>query len=729
MFAGLDEIDWAGMSHAYGPAVEVPELLRGLVSADPATREIALDGMYGAVHHQGDVYACTLACVPYLFEVATSPGGPDRGPVVTLLASIGGAEVDDLDELLRSYEDEDGEDGDDEDGDDEDGEDDGDDEEDEAENYRLAHAAVAAGFPVFLDLLTDPDPAVRRAVPEAMLVCRAEAARVLDVLRHRLPAEPDPEARTALVETVGTLVRRAAAGHLPGVGESTLRSATGWLLDLVDDGSVAPALRLTALTSVSAGAPSLLPADLVPRALTLLDGAYQTPAPPPEPAGFSTDTLLGAVRELREQADAGRQGPRLGPAVGSLSRALGDRVEDRLRLVGTLLRGSDRERRLDALPAAAQLVDGWRGDYRELVVLLAAQLADPHPKLSRAAARPLVHLGELNRPAADALAEAVTGAAREEPHDSAAGPPAWLMVWPSHGPTVGGTLTALAGLGDLRALPPLRWALERDDPPKDVGAVLSGLGPAAVELLPLVRRELRRLTPESRDFQERRGGLARAVGALGPLGVPALPELLPLATDPWVIREIGRLGPAAQEAVPVLRPLLDAPERGPALAAGSALYRITGDPGPVLPVLGRFLDGDGYDAADAAEVVAEIGPAAVGWLPRLRDLLRQPDPNTWLHLRAARAIWRVAGDAGAVLPVLSRIWDRNVYTRSDVAKIWAEIGHPAAAALPLLRAEQARPRRHTARDTGWGSGQVTGDEELLRLMAGAVTALGGDDAG
>ncbi|MGI5147375.1 HEAT repeat domain-containing protein [Plantactinospora sp. CA-294935] len=710
MFAGLDEIDWAGMSHAYGPATEVPELLRGLVSADPATREIALDGMYGAVHHQGDVYACTIACVPYLFEVVTRAGGAGRGPVVSLLASIGGAEVDDPDELVRSAEA--GRD-----------EEDDDDVESWAENYRRAEAVVAAGLPVFLDLLTDPDPAVRRAVPEALLVCRAEAPRVLDTLRRRLPAEPDAEARTALVEAVGSLVRRAAAGHLPSVPESSLRAATTWLLELVGDTSVAPALRLTALTSVSAGARTMLPADLVPRALTLLDGAYQEPASAPEPAGFTTDTLIGAVRALHEQADAGRRGARLGPAVGSLSRALGDRVDDRIRLVSTLLDGSDRERRLDALPAAGQLVDGWRGDYRELVGLIGRQLTDPHPSLPRAAARTLVHLGELNRPAADALAEAVAGAAREEPHNSAAGLPAWVMVWPSHGPTVGGTLVALARLGDARALPPLRWALERDEPPKDAGAALSGLGPAAVELLPLVRRQLRRLSPTDRDFQERRGGLARAVGSLGPAGVPALPELLPLATDGWVIRQLGRLGPAARDAVPVLRPLLDAPQRGPALAAAAALHRITGDPAPLLPVLGRFLDGDQFDASDAAQEIAEIGPAAAEWLPRLRALLGRPDPHGWLHLRAAGAVWRVAGDAETVLPVLSRVWERNVHARRAVATLWAEIGTPAAAALPLLRAEQERARRHTARDNGWSSAQVGEDEELLRLMAAAVTAL------
>jgi hypothetical protein len=64
------------MRHAYGPATEVPDLLRGLVSEDPATREIALDGIYGAVHHQGDVYECTVAAIPFLLEAAAVPALP-----------------------------------------------------------------------------------------------------------------------------------------------------------------------------------------------------------------------------------------------------------------------------------------------------------------------------------------------------------------------------------------------------------------------------------------------------------------------------------------------------------------------------------------------------------------------------------------------------------------------------------------------------------------------------
>src|SRR5215813_12822493 len=76
LFTGLDEIDWAGMHHAYGRAVEVPGLLRRLIDPDPAVRECALDYMYGVVHHQGNVYPCTIATIPFLLRIAERPDAP-----------------------------------------------------------------------------------------------------------------------------------------------------------------------------------------------------------------------------------------------------------------------------------------------------------------------------------------------------------------------------------------------------------------------------------------------------------------------------------------------------------------------------------------------------------------------------------------------------------------------------------------------------------------------------
>ncbi|MET9477879.1 HEAT repeat domain-containing protein, partial [Streptomyces sp. NPDC002922] len=185
MFAGIDEVDWASMEHAYGPADDVPGLLRGLASADPAEREGALDGMYGAVHHQGDVYACTLACIPFLFELVADPGIQDRGSIVELLTSIGGIDLDEDDEEELDEEEIEG-----------------------AANYAMAATAVTAGAGVFFELISDEDPGVRLAAPLALATLHGHPVRVLALLRERLPVEPDEEVRLALVEAAGRVALR-----------------------------------------------------------------------------------------------------------------------------------------------------------------------------------------------------------------------------------------------------------------------------------------------------------------------------------------------------------------------------------------------------------------------------------------------------------------------------------------------------------------------------------------
>ncbi|MEV5888934.1 hypothetical protein [Nonomuraea fuscirosea] len=52
-FAELDQIDWAGLRHAYGPAGDDPGLLRALASDDPGLRAEALGELCTNVFHQG----------------------------------------------------------------------------------------------------------------------------------------------------------------------------------------------------------------------------------------------------------------------------------------------------------------------------------------------------------------------------------------------------------------------------------------------------------------------------------------------------------------------------------------------------------------------------------------------------------------------------------------------------------------------------------------------------
>nr|BFE53201.1 hypothetical protein GCM10017745_66280 [Saccharothrix mutabilis subsp. capreolus] len=643
VLTGLDGIDWSALRHAYGPAHEVPDLLRGLASDDPEVREVALDGLYGAVLHQGSVYDSTLAAVPFLLRLA-SADGPGRAAAVEFLAAVAGSCAE-----------------------------------------REPGVVVAAG-PVFLDALAHPDPAVRTAACTGVVACRPEgAARALSA---RLALEPDVDVRIAVVDALRALSEVDELVAVAGGGDR-------------------PAVRLTALAGVADLDPDRLPDDVVAAAGELVRRVYAEGTSAPEPAGFSTDTLVGHIREHEEAAARGRRAARAMPLLAGLSRALGDRVADRARLLRPLLTADDWEVRLDAVRVAGQAVSGWRGDHTELVRLIGDQLLAPEPRLPRAAADALRYLDLVAAPAADALARSVERSPRAAPPDTLA----WVVEWPAGGSSVGTALAALAALGDARALPALTWALERPVPPADIGHALRGPAAGAASLVPLIRRRLADLpVPEGHD--RHRSGLFAALGAMGGDAVPAVPDLV--AHLPDALPAVTTLGPHASAAVPALHVLLDDPEHE--VPAAFALWRVTGAADRVLPVLLRHVED-----TRALEALAEIGRPETA--PALRPLLDHD--RGWVRLGAAVALWRATGDVAGALPVLREVWEENRHTRAGIARAVARMGPAAAALAPLLRAEVARPDRLGSSTGGvWSSDGVRADEELRRECRAALTALG-----
>jgi hypothetical protein len=86
--AGLEEIAWAGLVHAYGPAGDVPGLLRALISESPDERERAMHELYGNIFHQGSRYEATAHAVPFLARLAVDLRTPRRDEIVHLLVAV-----------------------------------------------------------------------------------------------------------------------------------------------------------------------------------------------------------------------------------------------------------------------------------------------------------------------------------------------------------------------------------------------------------------------------------------------------------------------------------------------------------------------------------------------------------------------------------------------------------------------------------------------------------------
>jgi hypothetical protein len=88
MLDDLDDIDWSSLEHAYGPATDVPEHLRGLLAGSAQERGRALSGLYGGICHQGTRYEASAPAVPFLLELLEDPATPDRAAIAGLVAAV-----------------------------------------------------------------------------------------------------------------------------------------------------------------------------------------------------------------------------------------------------------------------------------------------------------------------------------------------------------------------------------------------------------------------------------------------------------------------------------------------------------------------------------------------------------------------------------------------------------------------------------------------------------------
>ncbi len=660
MFRGIDEVEWASLRHAYGSAEDVPGLLRGLASADPAERQTALDGMYGAVHHRGEVYDSTLACVPILLALAVRPEVRDRAGVVELLVSIG---------------DEDGARGD---------------------LAARARAVLRARAGVFVRLAGDADAGVRRAVPGALVRFLDPPARVLALVRERITVERDDKVLLALTESLGLFARRHRM-----TGDAHAAEAVRLLTELSRP-PYGPGLRLAALGQLAGCAPELLPADLVPAVVRLLRdrSAQRVSAAGDAYEGPGPDTLAGRLLRLRPSDE---EGSRL---LRTLHSALGSRVADRIALLCGQLTSPDPLDRCNGVWMSAGLFREWRDGHAEPVTLIGGQLGAQEDRLHDAAVAVLVELGELAAPAADQLHALVTYR-----------PGLRIRHRERSAPALGGPLKALAGTGDARAAPVLAEVLAGPVVPDDLGLVIPHLGRAALPLAPALRRRLARVPLDAPDLHRRAVPLLSALTALG--DGESLPAVLRLlrglpdglrrrdAVTEAAVRALGVFGGGAREAIPDLRGLL---ETDCAVAAADALWSVTGDADAVLPVLLRELTSPASDRRRrAAAVLGRLGPAARPALPGLREAAGSGD--AWARATAACAVWRTTGEPEGFLALLRSTWARHPRTRRTIAAHVSALGPAGTPLHDVLRAELADPRRHRPDSGGQG---IREDLGLLR---------------
>ncbi|MFI7597906.1 hypothetical protein [Actinoplanes sp. NPDC049681] len=260
MLDELDRVDWAALTHAYGPAHDVPGMLR----------EAALDDLYGSIFARGEVYSATAAAVPFLVSLAAG-GRADFLWMVGLLADPAQTRGE----------------------------------------TALVRAAVRAERDRLVPLLSHPAADMRAAAAYALARCDIDPA----ILRERWDRETDAGVRASLVPGLrltaaitdpDPAVRASAAVTLVRDGIPLPRdpAVVEGLAAAVEAGAEVPWLRWAAADWLDVVVPAVADPALVSRLLRSL----------------SADTRRAAVRALTLRCQASRSAPAvlvplLGPSL------------------------------------------------------------------------------------------------------------------------------------------------------------------------------------------------------------------------------------------------------------------------------------------------------------------------------------------------------------------------------------------------------------------------------
>ncbi|MER5479171.1 hypothetical protein ABT026_19705 [Streptomyces sp. NPDC002734] len=246
-FDGLDDLPWSAVSHAYGAADDLPDLLRALAGPDDGAADEALSELYGSVLHQGTVYAATVETVPYLARLAAA--GRRTTDVLGLLGGM--AESEDEWQVAPG----------------------------------AVREAVAAQLPLLLPLSEDEDPEVRRWAVWTVAHSRASGV-ALPALRARWDKEHDPAARAEVLTGIARLdpsLGAALAAHVLDVEQPAELRLAAVFADL-DAGTPWSGKHHTVMLSV-------LPADPLMSAGMHLD------------RGEPLCAVVEALLERRDRAD------------------------------------------------------------------------------------------------------------------------------------------------------------------------------------------------------------------------------------------------------------------------------------------------------------------------------------------------------------------------------------------------------------------------------------------
>ncbi|MFC6023713.1 hypothetical protein ACFP2T_47120 [Plantactinospora solaniradicis] len=696
MLDGLDDIDWASYDGAYGPCSEAPDILRAMASPDP---EVAGEGRFdfaSSIWHQGTVYPVTAVAVPFLIELASTPGVDKREHLLRVLGDLcdpdqtGGKDQPDV------------------------------------------RAAVAVHSGPLMPLLVDPDPRIRECAAYAVANCGPHA---LDALRERWTAETEPAVRAVLLPGLALRDPAGSAGLLRSAARSeplavraaaalaTIRAGLSLPPDVL--GPVAEALG----HPENGDNPWRRHDGLLGEILAAVDGD-------------TARTLVGGVAT----ASASQARVRVAAASGGRFRRSRAAPTQLLPVLRHLFTDADPEVRIAAVDAAVLAGEAAATVATELAAIaLSGAAAEGRDRDGAATA--LGVLVRLDDPGHRAALLATWESGRD-PWAVALFDAYPISFDPAVLAAVRHRLAVLGGSGSTRpdgagpstsfaALTPENvacrlvqllgaWGPAAADAVDEITAVLplaegvvpgalADLGPAALPTVPLLRERA-----ETGDVRSGHAVL-RLTGDAGPLVAAAS---IRLARQPryvaWELRLVADAGTAAAPLLPVLQPWLTGTtkplhdHRYDQVAAAQVAWRATGDPGLVLPTLRAVLRAGAAPTGVAASCLADID-AGAELAPELWKVLRRGDRLG--RVGTARALWRFGAAVDDLTgPLLDVVADP--VTDDGAVELLVEMG--ATGAVPGLADLAERDERVV---TAGFPDPVWSDDRLRHRLRAAVSAL------
>jgi hypothetical protein len=697
----LDAIDWTTVHGAYGPAGEVPDLIRALASRDGETAAKARSLLAGWVSHQGTTYSASPPVVPFLAELLVDSATRHRGDLAWMLGEMAAHN-----------------------------------------NQRTKHigavrAAVEAEVDRLTPLLEDPDAEVRDGVAFVLSQCPKSKRRTLPKLRARFAAEPEPQVKARLLAGLQWLdkktplvaealkadqplaVRAAAALTLARSDQPWTPEATGAVRDAWADGEPLDkswwwGWETSPLQDLIAGLGDKGPDGAAALGMLLLASSAD---PVREQAAAATVFVVRAERQARALL------------VPVLENALADASAQVRRDAARALC----EAGAAARPAADALADAAAATPAALGALV--RLDDPRwPALAAARLRSgtdvegaLEILHEARVPFDAEVMDAIT---TTDPADWHRWGIYLLAAW---GPPAAPAVPQLRALLDTNVH---AWALD----------ALTAIGPAAAPVLPRLRDTLDgpEIINERGNFRVSHVAERIAVLRIGADPGPALEAarvalaklrgrssggFYDLPHDD-AVRLLDALGEQGRQLRPEVLDLVTA--RPDFIGLARALWRWTADAEEVRPTVLTVLDRAGaqfrqrtpqYPGLPAIDLAVELGDASLA--PLLRPFLA--DSTSQTRVPAAQAIWRLTGDAdGLVGPLLKEVTGRPPGVRwSEALDLLAEIGPAATDALTELRAVAEHPRCPFVADFDSRRDRSLGhrDESFLAATRAAIAAI------